>query len=150
LPWLLVFLAVIFIVVLELLASHYPLAYRQPLLYSALVIIVLSIFGGYGLERTSLHGRLADYAEKGQLPLANQIYRSFNHQKFNDIHRGEISSTTDNGIIIKNRNDEYLNIIFTPRTSFPGQGDFILGDFVVIMGERNNQDIEALGASVVK
>lgn len=150
LPWLLVFLAVVFIIVLELLASHYPLAYRQPLLYSALVIIILSILGGYGLERTELHGRLSDYAEKDELPFAGQIYRNFNRQKFNDIHRGEISSTTDDGIIIKNHDDEYLNIIFTPQTRFSGQNDFRLGDFVVIIGDRHGQDIEALGISAIK
>jgi len=150
LPWLLVFLAVVFITVLELLASRYSLAYRQPLLYSALVIIILSILGGYGLERTELHGRLADYAEKDQLPFAGQIYRNFNRQRFNDILRGEVSSTTDEGIIIKNRNNEYLNIIFTPQTRFSGKNDFKFGDFVVILGDRDDQNIQAKGVSAIK
>src|SRR4030042_4792350 len=54
-PWLLVILGVVFIILLELLVRHYSFAYRNPLLYSLLGIIVFVIIASVFVAKTSFH-----------------------------------------------------------------------------------------------
>src|SRR3990167_8644737 len=52
LPWLLIGLTVIFVVLLEILVKKYSFAYRQPLLYSALALVLIVTIGGVAIAQT--------------------------------------------------------------------------------------------------
>lgn len=145
LPWLLIALSLIFIVILEILVKHFAFAYHRPLLYSLLGIMLVVLVGGYLVNRTTLHARLAQFSEEHQLPLAGLFYRGFGHERFNDIHHGVITSTTTSGVTVETERGETLFIGITPRTRLPLGMDFTVGDIVVIFGDRDDDHIEAFG-----
>lgn len=145
LPWLLVILTVIFVVILEVLVRRYAFAYRQPLLYSALAIVLLVTAGGFAVAKTSFHGGFLNQAKLHQLPLAEPFYVRFGIMGPDDVQRGNIIELTDNGFTLGNQRDETLNIIITPETRFPLGTNFIEGDPVIVMGEREDDTVKAFG-----
>ncbi len=144
-PWILVALILVFIVILEVLVRHYSFGYGQPLLFSAVGIMVIVIIGGVVLARTPFHGRLFRYAEEDKLPLAGRFYRSFGLQRMRNVHVGAIIEVTDGGFAMENRRRENLQVVVSPQTTFPLGTDFAEGDTVVVFGERNDSLIKALG-----
>lgn len=145
LPWFLLLLLLVFIVILEALIRRYSFAYRRPLVYSAAGIVLAIIIGGYAVAETSLHGRMFKNAEKGRLPIAGRLYRKYGLMRFQNIHLGTITETTDNGFVIQNRRGETLRVIITPETRFPLGTDFARNDTVVVLGKRNDGEIRAIG-----
>jgi len=81
LPWLLVFLSVILIIVLEVLAHYFSFVYRRPVLYTVLAIIVLVFLGSLLINRTRMHPMLFERAEKGQLPIMGHMYHGYGRMK---------------------------------------------------------------------
>lgn len=149
LPIFLIFLLIIFLIVLELLVRHYAFAYRRPLLYSALGILILITIGGIVLANTSLHRDLSRGAKKNQGSFAGGFYRQFDQQNFRDVHRGAIIEFIGNGFEIKNRREETLMIIVTPQTRLPYGADFSIGDIVVVFGDRDGDIVRAFGIQEV-
>ncbi len=149
-PWILVLLAGIFIVLLEFLVRRTAFAYRRPVLYSTIGIIILVIGGGYIVAATPLHRDLADYADKGQFPVGNILYQRFGEPPSHNIHHGQIIRIFPNGFQMKARRTEALNVRITPRTRLPYGADFDLGDIVVVFGNRSADAIEAYGIREVQ
>lgn len=145
LPWLLIGLAVIFMIILEILVKKYSFAYRQPLLYSVLSLVLLVTFGGLAVARTPLHSGLLKQTRENRLPLAEPLYRGYGMMKMEGVHAGSIEEMTENGFVLNSRRDERLNIIVTPETQFPGGYDLVEGDLVIVMGPRDNGNVSALG-----
>jgi len=144
-PWLLVLLLLIFIILLEILARHYSFAYRQPLLYFAIAVLLFAIIGGYIVATTHFHDRMFRYSQRHKLPFAGQMYRGYGEQRFKNIHRGIITEITRDGFIMENRRGETLTIIITRLTRLPLGADFSKGDMVVVFGDRENKTVRAIG-----
>ncbi len=144
LPWLLIFLTVLFIAILEILVRKYSFGYRQPLLYSALGIIGIGTFAAYGIAATPFHQSLFDFAEKYEVPFARDFYRGYGAPEIHDVHLGRIASTTENGFTIIGRRGT-LEVVITPNTRFPYGLDFVEGDMVVVFGEIDDRIITAVG-----
>ena len=145
-PWLLVGAALIFIGILEVLVRHYAFAYRQPLLYSLIIILFLVGVGGFVVALTPLHRVLLHSAENDQLPVGGPMYRGFGMQRLPDVHRGEViervpphSFTMDTVI------GEHIIVDITPHTRLSPMADFEPGDFVVVLGVLNNGTVSAFG-----
>ncbi len=149
LPWLLIFLLMIFIIVLEILVRRYSFAYRRPLLYSAAGIALLAIIGGYIVAATPLHGKLFKNAERGNLPFAGRFYREYGLQRLQNVNLGIIIEITNEGFLIQNRRNDILRVIITPETRFPLGTDFAENDTVVVFGERDDGAVRALGVRKV-
>lgn len=145
LPWLLIALALIFIIILELLVRHYAFAYRRPLLYSSLAIVLVVVVGGLVVASTPFHRSLFEDAEQDRLPLAGPIYRQFGRQAFQQIHPGLITATTSTGFLITDRRGRLLQIVLTPRTRLPFGEDFAIGDVIVVFGPEDNKMVQAFG-----
>lgn len=77
LPWFLILLAVIFIAALELFVCRYPFAYRRPLVYSTLAILILIGAGSFAIVNLRFHERFARYAEREHILLAPGFYRIY-------------------------------------------------------------------------
>lgn len=150
LPWLLILVAVVFVVVLEVLVKHYAFAYRQPLLYSALGIVLLVTLGGIAVAKTSFHGEFLRQAREHRLPFGEPLYREFGVKGARNVHPGNISELTENGFILSTRHDEDLTITVTPQTRFPIGYDLAEGDLVVVMGEREGDTVEAFGVRKIE
>ncbi len=137
LPWLLIFFSAVFVILLEILVRHYAFAYRRPLVYSGLGIVVLVVAGGFLVAGTSLHRRLP--------PFAQGFYYFGPPPTFRDIHRGIITSTTTQGFVIKSRMGGMLLVNVASGTQTDAQSALQPGDMVVIFGPESSDTIEAIG-----
>ena len=147
LPWLLIVLVLVFVLILEILVRHFSFAYRRPLLYSALGIVVLVVGGGFIVAATGFHRQFGRYADQHRLPFAGNFYRGAGHDHFSDIHRGVVDATTTDGftMIMPGMPAGVIRIIITPRTRLPYGMDFDLGDSVVVFGVGSTNTIQAFG-----
>ncbi len=145
LPWLLVLVGIVFIILLEALVRHYSFAYRKPLLYSLLGIIIFVTVASIVVARTSFHEGLFMRARMEKLPVAGQLYRDFGMPKNKDAHIGTITEITNDGFRIETPRGETLTIIVTSETRFPSGIDFQKDDRVVVLGQRDDGTVKALG-----
>ena len=145
LPWILVALLMMFVGVLEVLVRRYSFAYRQPLLYSAIAIVILMLAGGGLVAGTPFHGRFSRFSEENKLPFAGDFYRSLHAQRLKNVHRGIIAGVAVDGFTMKNRHGEQLHIVVTPQTRFPLGTDLNEGDGVLVFGARNDDTVQAVG-----
>lgn len=144
-PWLLVLVGIVFVILLEALVRRYSFAWRKPLLYSLLGIIIFVTFASLIVSKTSLHEGLFKRARRGELPFAGSLYRGYGMPKTKDIHVGMIAEITSDGFKMETPRGEVLTIIVTSKTSFPLGTDFQKNDRVVVLGERNDGTVKATG-----
>lgn len=145
LPWLLILLTALFLVILEILVRRYSFAYRWPLLYSALAIVLAVLIGGFAVAKTPMHPRLINY-EKGNGPLCcGGMYRDMDRPRFRDIHVGKIIEFNQEGFTIENRGEEILLIVVNKQTKLPYGTDYSVDDVVVVFGPRHADTVDALG-----
>lgn len=150
LPWPLIFAAVIFLILIEILLERYSFAYRRPLVYSIAGIIILVIIGGFILSRTGLHQKLFCRDKDWGLPVAGFLYRGYALKELKNIHTGVVTATTTGGFQIANRRGESITVVVPPNAAFPPDVDFGIGDRMVIVGDRNDGSVQAFGARRVE
>lgn len=145
LPWVLIIIAIVFVIILEWLVKRYALAWRKPLLYSTFGIIGFVLVSGFIVAQTSLHRGAFEYAENDKLPLIGPLYRGYGKPHLKDIHPGTILELTENGLIIETRDGERWNVEIVETTRLPFGGEFVIGDAVIIHGEKDDDVITAFG-----
>ena len=149
LPWALILVSLIFLFILEILVRRYSFAYRKPILYSLVGIIVLVLLVSFVMSRVGLHQRALIFSRTGNLPIAGPLYRNYEENKPENVYFGEITSLNSEGFNMTGRNNEEFQVIFTPDTFFPTGKDFHQSDRVVVLGDRNGSLVTALGVREV-
>lgn len=150
LPWFLILIAIILIIVLELLVKKFSFAYRRPILYSVLTIIILTILGSFMITRTQMHSDFFWKAQEGKLPMAGRFYRELGSSKLSQVHNGIVSDVLENNFYLETVNGEILTVIIDSNTKFPLNKDISKNDRVVVLGKRNNGTIKAFGVHRIK
>lgn len=146
LPWLLILLSILFIAVLQILVKKYSFSYGRPLLYSAIAIIGVVVISGFVVSLTPVHRGLFRQAQQDRLPLAGGFYRQFgNPRPQGNVVPGEITEVTDQGYKIVSPLNESITVIVTPDTRFPLGTGFEKGDKIVVIGDRDGDNITAFG-----
>lgn len=106
LPWLLIFVAFVFAIFLEVLVQRYSFVYKKPLLYSVCGVLVLVVAGSVIVAATPLHSQFFKNSRERQLPFfPGQLYLQFGFEHNKGIHRGVVTSVTDEGFYIKEDSD---------------------------------------------
>ena len=161
LPWLLVLAVLVFVIILEILVRRYSFAYRLPLLYSALGVLLVVVVGGIVLAGTPLHDILSHCPRPGSPPPAGGlgriggppcgtgIYRDLDPERLQSIHEGVISDFDGENFVLTDSQQENLEVIVTKKTRLPFGDDFSVGDTVVVVGDRHGDQVEAFGISRV-
>jgi hypothetical protein len=151
-PWILIILLISLFLLLEYIIKRSSFSYRRPLIYSILITIFLIVIGTYSISKTSLHLALLKSAEKNNLPVAGPMYRRFGHPNLKNIHKGIITELDPpDHLLLRNQADQILNIIIKPNTRLPREKTFIVGDMVVVFGERTGKGIvEAVGIQKIQ
>ncbi len=144
LPWVLVILALVFIVVLEVLAKHFAFTYRLPLLYSLLCIMAVVLATSILVSRTAFHRTMSRFVIQHRMPFAEPFYRGFGERHPPDVHRGIVINTTTQGFML-NEIGEPITILITRQTRLPFGTDFEPGDQVLVFGDNDDHTIQALG-----
>lgn len=146
LPWLLLLVIGFFVIVMEILVKHFSFAYRRPVLYSVVAIVVFLGLTGFMIAQTSLHQNLWEQAEaETGLPLAGPLYGMLRTSDPADFHRGTVLSTTTMGFAMLNLSEEILSIEIDSATRKPYELDIRPGDMVMVIGERQDNEVRAFG-----
>lgn len=145
LPWLLIIIAVILIAVLEILVKYFSFAYRRPLLYSLLGIIIIALIGSFIVDRARIHPGLFSRARENRLPIAGPFYRGYGMPSLRNAHQGIVSGVTENGFAMKDINGDMVTVIITPQTRVSPDTDIRENSKVIVLGEIKNGTIEAAG-----
>ncbi len=144
-PWMLVFVALVLVVVVELLVKHYAFAHRKPLLYSVLGVTGLALVGGFLVARTAVHPWLFRAAMERRVPVAGEFYERFAMPRMELVHRGAILSVATSGFVLAPYRSDPFMVYLTATTSLPYGFDFAEGDTVVVFGERDGELVHAFG-----
>lgn len=145
LPWLILFVALGFLTLLEILIQRYQFAYKRPLLYSLAGLAMLLVAGGIVLMRIHLHETLFLRAQQHRLPLAGSLYRQYSLRQSRNFTTGRILKKTSTGFHLLNHQAETIEVVITPKTRLPLGADFAEDDVVVVFGQRQDGLVEALG-----
>lgn len=149
-PWLLILVAIVFIIFLEILVRHYSFAYKRPLFYSVLGVVGLVLFLGFVVRTTSFHSGLFRQAGEGRLPFVGGLYRSFEGGKFRNIHPGLVLELGEKGFILEMREGEEREIVFDVNTIFLTSSSLDVGDAVVVFGGSENGVVRAFGVREIE
>ncbi|MBI4788914.1 MAG: hypothetical protein HY782_17925 [Chloroflexi bacterium] len=142
---LLVLLLIVFIIALQILVRRYSFSYRRPLLYTLVGIVLIVLVGGYAIATTPLHRSLLQDAAGVNLPVIGAFYHEFQAQKILDIHAGTITEITETGFKLASMDEGTLTVLVTGDTLHWDGLDYAVGNRVVVIGERNNATVKALG-----
>lgn len=145
LPWFLIFISLVLIVVLEILAKRFAFIWRRPIFYSLSAIILITLIGGFLIDRTPFHSGLFLQARQGKLPLAGPVYRDFGMPRFREVQRGVVEEVIEKGFRIRTFDDQLLTVVLTRETRFPFGKEIKQGDSVVVMGKREDDTVRAFG-----
>jgi len=149
LPWILILIAIALIIVLELLVKNFSFAYRRPIFYSILIIIMFVALGSFAIEKTKMHNDLFLKAKEGKLSIAGKFYRGLEKSKSPYMHKGIILEVIDDGFYLKTFNGEILAIIIDSETKLPLDRGIDNNDQVIILGERNNNEVKAINIRMI-
>lgn len=146
-PWLIVLVAILFLVLLEILVRRYSFGYQKPLLYTTIGVLVLVTGGGFVVAATPLHRSLFDSAREEHLPLAGGLYKQFGTPHRDNVAIGSITEIEDEtGYMIQDRRDQIFEILFGNDTDFPDGNNFVVGDSIAVFGNRTDDNtIQAIG-----
>ncbi len=151
LPWVLIILALICFIILEILVRRYSFAYRRPVVYSLFGVVLLALVGGSLVARTSFHNNLWRESRTNRLSApAGGFYRQFGRPHRPNIERGVIYEITQDGFYLKDESaDDLIKVIVDGQTNRPEIAEFKVGDMVVVMGKKNEEEIKALGVHII-
>lgn len=142
-PWIIAAFAIAFIFLLEWYVKRYAFAYRQPLLYSVVIVVLLLIAGGWIVHETPLHSWLYGYAQQGRLPFIGTIYRGRFMAPAMDEYIGTITSGQGDSYRLSARNNQLYMVKINPHTRM--DEPVSVGSDYVVMGDASGTEITAFG-----
>lgn len=146
-PWLLISLALLFVCLLQIMVKRFAFGYARPLLYSSALVVVVAVVGGVLVEMTPLHTGLLIQSEEMHLPIAGVFYRQFAQvDGATNITLGKIVGFLDDDVQIQTREGEVW-IVRIDENTLGRRNGLVLGDNIVVLGERIGKEISALGIS---
>ena len=141
-PWIIAALAIGFIFLLEWYVKHYSFVYRQPVLYSVSIIIILLIAGGWFVHQTSLHAKLYEYAKQDRLMFLGPIYRGRMLFPPGSEYVGTLIEENGNNYVFSSNNGQIYRVLIGPETN----RDLVsVGDDCIIFGKASSTEISAFG-----
>ncbi|MDP4000671.1 MAG: hypothetical protein Q8P83_00270 [bacterium] len=148
LPWLIILAAILFIVLLEIFVERFKFAYRKPLLYSVLGVIVFVFMAGLALNKTPIHRNLAIRSDEGHLSFAKHLYQRQGWEKIDNLFIGKVNQITDKGFIILIE-DEEIEVIVNEKTKMPPNLKIKEDDRISLIGEKIDDAITAFGIKII-
>lgn len=142
LPWILLAVAVVFIFLLDIFIKKYPFFYTRPLIYSVLGIVVIVIVGSVAIGCSTFHKNLLAWTETDHITFGSHMYQHF-MQSPDNVTVGTITEITSTGCKILGPQDQLFAVTFSPQISMPPKNNFIIGDSIVILGQRQGETIQA-------
>lgn len=143
LPWILILAVLSLIIILEVLAKHFAFVYRQPILYSLLVVMGLVLFGSFIVGQTKVHLGLYERARDNRLPFMGEMYRGLCMPEPRGWSRVTVLEIKENSFLGEKRGSKQVLVIITDETKLILPKPFAAGDILLIMGEQEGDTIKA-------
>lgn len=148
LPWMLIIVIVVCATVLYVLLRRFSLSYAHPLVYTLCGVLVLAVGGGIVLGHTRLHPFLYQQARENRLPFAAPLYLQYEVPASRNVVIGTLIEKTGSGFTLLER-DDAVTVHLTPQTRIPREGIPSEGEIVVVLGDRDDDHIEAYGVRLL-
>ncbi|MFA5945640.1 MAG: hypothetical protein WC802_01885 [Patescibacteria group bacterium] len=145
LPWIPIAIAIVLAVLLEILLLRYAFAYKQPLLYSVLLVAGVIALSSVIVGVAKVHERVYTFSEDQQVPLIQPFYRAFAEPEDIDIHRGIIDELHEHNFILRSIGGQTVIVNIVPQTRIVPTTAVRVGEFVVVFGEDEDGVVRAIG-----
>jgi hypothetical protein len=147
LPWLLILISVAMIIGLEALLKKYPFTYKKPLVYSLFLILAVAVAGGFLFSKIGAHERLYRLVENRQMPGSGRvlILGGLNGEASDHVTPGIISAVGQSQLDLLTAEEETYTVVIGPKTQLPKGGPLLVGDNVIVLGEKEGFMIKAVG-----
>lgn len=154
-PWASFFVAVGSVLLLEILTKKLTKVYRYPIIYSFLLILIVILAVSLFISKTTAHKKLWEKARQNQLPVAGRLYQDYETKKYRDVYVGKVLEKTDKDIRVETEKGEILDIMVTRKTYFlllpdRKKAEIKKGNWILVVGKKNGDKINALGIRRVK
>ena len=144
-PWLLIGTSFIFLILLYLLVTQYSFSFKQPLLYTMLSLILLSLLGSWLIQQTTVHQRIGHFTERHDVPVFSPLYRNAMNQRPDGLVVGQITEISGSDLVLTSEQGESITIKITEKTRMPRETPIIVGEYLIVFGERDESVITAFG-----
>jgi hypothetical protein len=150
LPGIPIVLSVVAIILLEFLARRFNWAWRRPVIYSLLIIVILAVTGGFLLEKASLHSRIFLKAQREPLPGIGGFYREFGAPQLKNARFGVVLSIDGETFIMQSPGNQTTTVVVTKRTRIPENYIIKEGDKISVLGKIIDKILEAFEVREIK
>jgi hypothetical protein len=145
-PWYLVLLSLILIIFLEIIGKNFRVVYQKPLIYSLIVIMILSFTGSILVDSFAMHDSLFKMAKEERLPVGGRMYRNLGNLDIENAYFGEILEKENNNWTMRLENNKIVLLKVTNETRGKRVFEEIEeGSEVIVIGELENEEINVLG-----
>jgi hypothetical protein len=142
-PWLLILLVIVFIILLEYFVSRFRFAYRQPLLYSSLIIIIIITTLSIVVRQTTLHQMIYDKTERGGFQVLKTLYNEYTKPNPTDYHPGSVVNLNKEGFTLELQNKSVIQVRVSTSTIIRRDFKLYPGGRLLIIGKIKNGVLEA-------
>ncbi len=149
-PWLLIGMSIVFLTLLYFLVTQYSFSYHRPLLYSMIGVVVIALIGSGFVQQTTMHQRMGEFVGRHEVPVFSPLYREALNQRPEGVVVGVITEVNDNGFVIDSERDGTVGVSVTNDTRMKPGTKLIVGEVVMVFGDRQKDTIDAFGVRLPK
>ena len=144
-PWLLFFIILLLYLVLQILIRKYSFIYTKPLFITILGVFVTTVIVSAGVFFLDRNQRFARLGEGKDMPILGRLEKKYRGENFENITHGQIVEISEEYIKIKTlRKERFYQVVPKDKDKYMSmKNDLILGDKVMVIGEKNDFLINA-------
>jgi len=141
LPWGLIILILVSIIVFEVLLVKFKFAWRRPVFYSLLGVIILFFLVGFAIHCTSLQRSLYSFSKEHALPALGPLYEEYERVDFHGVYCGVVSEISATGFELEWIDNPEVKFEVNVPSGFTKHKDLEEGDIVIVIGSRKDETI---------
>lgn len=142
-PWLWAIAGIFLTVIFGIIIEKKTKAYRFPLLYTVISIIIVVALIGVLCVILPIHPALRKINEGAKIPIIGPLYNGLPENELFKTYMGEVSALQKDSFTLINRNGRSETIYLEPQTNLPNGFQLENGIEVMIIGEEKADCVEA-------
>lgn len=148
-PWILALAGFVFILALELLMKKIQIVYQKPLFYSVLILIILVLLVGFVFAKLPFHQNIFEKAREDEVPILGPLYRGYGHKEISDMYHGQVMEINGDYFNLKTITGSEFVVRIDSMTKKPKYRDLTVGDNLIVVGEKDDNQIEAVAIKIL-
>ncbi len=137
-PWYLISLSFGLIILVGVVGKRFQFIYQKPLFYSLVGIILVTLFGSFLIEKSSIHQHFFSLARREKLPVMGKMYRNLGNLDIENAYFGKVLEKGDQ-LTVKLEDGQVVSLKITEKTiSRRLYFELEEGDDLLIIGQIEN------------